>query len=217
MKTRILLVDDHTLMREGLRKLLEDDFGMEVIGDAEDGSTAIRRAQELSPDIVIMDVSMPGMNGIDATRHIITGQTGVKVIALSTHVEEKYILDMLKAGASGYVIKENSYLELGKAIEAVLHNKMYVSPTIAATLLKNSLDGHSSDQSGVNTILTDKEREVLKLIAEGKSNKEIAEYLLMGIKTVESHRQHLMEKLNLHNVAELTKYAIREGLTSLEK
>jgi DNA-binding NarL/FixJ family response regulator len=216
MKPRILLADDHAIIREGLRALIEKQLGYEVVGEADNGKTAIHLAEELQPDLLIMDVNMPGTNGIEAAREILKHTPGVKIITLSMHADRRYVMEMLGMGASAYVLKESAFREVEQAIRAALSNHRYVSPGIGADVIAECLERLSATPS-VSGELTAKEREVLQLIAEGKINKEIADYLDVSVKTIDNHRQRIMAKLNLHTVADLTKYAIREGLTSLEK
>jgi DNA-binding NarL/FixJ family response regulator len=213
---RILLADDHQLFREGLRHIFEDELGMTVVGQAEGGRATVELARSLLPDIIIMDISMPDLNGIEATRQILAERKEVKVIALSMHSDKRYVSEMLSAGAMGYLLKHNAVDELERAIRTILDGKIYVSPEIAGVVVQDYLQHLSSMKSIQPATLTAKEREVLQLIAEGNSTKEIAARLHVSIPTIDTHRQHIMEKLNLHSVAELTKYAIREGLTSLE-
>jgi DNA-binding NarL/FixJ family response regulator len=172
-------------------------------------------AKELSPQVIIMDVSMPGMNGIEATHRIVTMNSSVKVIALSMYSDRRFISEMLKAGAAGYLFKECAYAELIKAIRAVNNGQIYISPGITDIVMKDYVSRLRDSDMSVYSILTDREREILQNIAEGKSTREIASELHLSIKTIETHRQRIMDKLNIHGVAELTKYAIREGLTSL--
>jgi len=214
MKTRILLVDDHKILRDGICSLLKEYDDMEVVGEAADGRTAIRLVEELSPDVVIMDISMPDLNGIDATRIIISHRPKVKIIALSMHYDKQFISEIFKAGASGYLIKESAFDELEHAVRVVMDGKTYINPQIAS-LVVESLVTQSTPSAQALSLLTQREREVLQLIAEGKSTKQIARDLNVSAKTVESHRRQVMGKLNIRNVAELTKYAIREGLTSV--
>jgi DNA-binding NarL/FixJ family response regulator len=214
MKTRILLVDDHKILRDGICSLLKEYDDMEVVGEAADGRTAIRLVEELSPDVVIMDISMPDVNGIDATRKIISDRPKVKIIALSMHYDKQFISEIFKAGASGYLIKESAFDELEHAVRVVMDGKTYINPQIAS-LVVESLVTQSTPSAQALSLLTAREREVLQLIAEGKSTKQIARDLNVSAKTVESHRRQVMAKLNIRNVAELTKYAIREGLTSV--
>jgi DNA-binding NarL/FixJ family response regulator len=217
MSTRIILADDHGIMREGLRALLEKQPGIEVIAEAENGRTTVELSRELKPDVVIIDISMPDLNGIEATRQIIAESPGVKVIALSMHSDRKFVREMLSAGASGYMLKDSAFEELDKAISTVNDNQTYLSPGIADTVVKDYLGKIVTDNSAASIALTNREREVLQLFAEGKTTKQIASLLFVSIKTIETHRKQIMDKLGLNSIAELTKYAIREGLTSLEK
>lgn len=215
MKIRILLVDDHKIVREGISSLLKQYPDMEVIGEAADGRSALRLVKELSPDLVIMDISMPDLNGIDATRRINAEHPEIKVIALSMHYDKQFVSEMFKAGAEGYLLKDSAFEELEHAIRIVMDNKTYINPQIAGLVVESlaSQSTHANHQAF--NLLTEREREVLQLIAEGKSTKQIASDLNVSAKTVESHRRQVMGKLNIRNVAELTKYAIREGLTSI--
>jgi len=217
MSIRILLADDHTIIRQGLRSLLEDEPEMEVVGEAEDGREALRLVQELVPDIIVMDVTMPNLNGIDATRRIISRFPHVKVIALSIHSNRRFVAEMLKAGASGYVLKGSLFDELVQAIRAVAGGASYLSPRITGAVLDDYVGHLSAAPPGSSlSILTEREHEVLQLLAEGKGTKQIALRLHVSTKTIETNRRQIMEKLDIHSVAELTKYAIREGLTSLD-
>ncbi|MEK6652720.1 MAG: response regulator transcription factor [Nitrospirota bacterium] len=215
MKVRIILAEDHTIMREGLRTLLEKQQNFEVVAEAGDGRTAVRLTQELLPDVVVMDVNMPDLNGIEATRQIITDNPGIKVIALSMYSDKQFIVEMLQAGASGYVLKDAAFEEILHAINCVVKGQTYLSPSITTFVLKDYLQQSSKVDYTAFSILTDREREVLQLIAEGKTTKEIASILHVSTKTIETHRQQIMKKLNSHSIAELTKYAIREGITSV--
>ncbi len=217
MSTRIILADDHGIMREGLRALLEKQPGIEVIAEAENGRTTVELSRELKPDVVIIDISMPDLNGIEATRQIVAESPGVKVIALSMHSDRKFVREMLSAGASGYMLKDSAFEELDKAISTVNDNQTYLSPGVADTVVKDYLGKIVTDNSAASIALTNREREVLQLFAEGKTTKQIASLLFVSIKTIETHRKQIMDKLGLNSIAELTKYAIREGLTSLEK
>ncbi|HDL21013.1 MAG TPA: response regulator transcription factor [Nitrospirae bacterium] len=215
MSLKMVLVDDHAIFREGLRCLIEKQPDIEVVGEAADGRKAIHVAKELRPDLVIMDVKMPVMNGIEATRQIVDKFSGVKVLALSMYSDTRFVLEMLRAGASGYLLKDSTFEELNRAIRTVVSNKIYLSPGIACIVVETLLSQQSSSDSLVFSLLTDREREVLQLLSEGNSTKQIALHLYVSVKTVESHRKNIMNKLDIHTVAELTKYAIREGLTSL--
>lgn len=209
------MVDDHDLVRAGIRTVLERQSNVEVVGEAADGRSAMRLASELSPDLVLMDIGMPDLNGVDATREIAAEGSGTKVIALSMHIERRYVTDILRAGASGYVLKDSAATELGKAISAVLAGRVYLSPRVSELLVEDYVRRLPNEDDESCDRLTAKEREVLQLLAEGKTSKEIANALFQSPKTVESHRGSIMAKLGLRSVAELTKYAIREGLTSL--
>ncbi|MFI5251291.1 MAG: response regulator [Bacteroidota bacterium] len=213
---KVLLADDHKILREGLRHIIEDELEMEVVGQATNGRSAVALAAELHPDLVIMDISMPELNGIEATRQILQQASHVKVIALSMHTNREFVSKMFGAGATAYLLKECAVDELGDAIKCVLANKIYISPDIASVVVEDFLRKSEGKDAVPPGKLTAKEREVLQLIAEGKSTKEIASIFNTSISTVETHRQHVMEKLNIYTVAGLTKYAIREGLTSLE-
>lgn len=216
MKINILLADDHKIIREGLRALIEKQSDMEVAAEAQDGLETVKLARKLSPDVIIMDIGMPGMNGIDATRQIVAEAQNIKVIALSMHSDRRFVLQMLKAGASGYLLKDSAFEELVVAIHTIMNNQPYLSPRITDVVVKEYLHNLSKNESTVFSILTAREREVLQLIAEGKNTKQIASILNISVKTIETHRQQIMEKVGVHSVAELTKYAIREGLTSLD-
>jgi DNA-binding NarL/FixJ family response regulator len=216
MSTRVILVDDHRMVRQGLRALLEKNPGMEVVGEADDGRSAVELIVKLSPDVVVMDISMPELNGIEATRELKATAPGVKVIALSIHTEKQYVLGAIAAGASGYVAKTGAYEDLARAIEAAMAGKKYLSSEITEVVLENNLDGQGAALHWRSTDLGAREREVLQLLAEGYTSGNIAAKLHISVKTVDTHRRNLMRKLNLHSVADLTKYAIREGLTSLE-
>ncbi len=215
MALRILLVDDHKIMRQGLRLLLEKNSDMEVVGEANDGLKAIELTKELEPDVVVMDVNMPGVDGADATRRIVSSQPDIRIVALSMHSKKGFIIEMLKAGASGYVLKENAFSELVNAINTVMGNEIYLSSKITRIVV----DDYVQDRIGGDSskkMLTDRENEVLKLVGDGKSSKEIALQLDLSVKTIDACRRRIMSKLDIDSVAELVKYAIREGLTSLE-
>jgi DNA-binding NarL/FixJ family response regulator len=214
---RILLADDHKILRLGLRELLEKKSQIEIVAEAEDGRTAVQLSRKLSPDVVIMDISMQDLNGVEATRQIISDRPKTKVIILSMHSGQKFVAEVFKAGASGYLLKDCDLSEVFYAICAVMANETYVCPQIATVLRNDYLRRILQTETETASTLTPREREVLQLMAEGKSTKEIAFSFDLSIKTVEVHRQRIMEKLNIHSIAELTKYAIREGLTSLEK
>ena len=216
MNIRVLLVDDHAIIREGLRSLLEKQPDMEVVADTDDGRKALELVGELLPDIVIMDITMRGLNGIEATRRIITEFPAVKVIALSIHSKRRYVADMLSAGAAGYILKECLFDELVQAIKAVAAGGRYLSPRIIDVVVSDYVKHLSVTADSPFEALKTREREVLQLVAEGKSTKQIALELHVSTKTIEANRRQIMEKLDIHSVAELTKYAVREGLTTLE-
>jgi DNA-binding NarL/FixJ family response regulator len=216
MSIKVLLVDDHAIIREGLRSLLEKQPEMEVIADTDDGRRAIELVRELLPNIVIMDISMPGLNGIEAARQITTEFPDVKVIALSIHSKRRFVADMLSAGATGYILKECLFDELVQAIKAVVVGGRYLSPKITDVVVSDYVKRLSASAVSPLEALTTREREVLQLVAEGESTKRIALELYVSTKTIEANRRQIMKKLNIHSVAELTKYAIREGLTTLE-
>ena len=212
---RVLIVDDHAMFRSGLRALLEMEPGMSVVGEASNGRDAVEVAKSTAPDVVVMDVRLPDLNGIDTTRQILTVKPDVKVIGLSANTDERSILEMMRAGAAGYVAKDSAYEELVAAVRSVLKNDVYYSPRVIKSMAQEM---GGVDRGGAETAfskLSPREREVLQLIAEGKSTKEVAARLDVSIKTAETHRRNLMEKLHVDSVAELTKCAIREGLTSV--
>lgn len=212
MTIKILLVDDHRIVREGIRSLLEDDPDLEVIAEAENGRRAVQLARELSPDVVILDVAMPDLNGIDATRRIVADVPRVRVIALSMHCAKRFVAEMFKAGASGYLPKDCASSEMVLAIRDVVANRIYLSPRIAGDVLKDYASGTGPTEAFA---LAPREREVLQMLAEGKTTKQIALHINLSVKTVETYRERIMKKLSINSLAELTKYAIREGLTSL--
>ncbi len=216
MSIRILLADDHKITRQGLRALLGKQEDMEVVAEAEEGRMAVRLVRELLPDVVIMDVSMPDLNGMEAARQIVGKFPDVKIIALSMHSDSLFVTEMLRSGASGYLLKDCAFEELARAIRAVVAGKAYLSPSISGIVVDDYVHRLSKADFSTSELLTDREREVLQLIAEGESTKQIALKLHISVKTVETHRRQIMNKLDIHTVAELTKYAIRKGLTSLE-
>ncbi|MDX1775966.1 MAG: response regulator transcription factor [Desulfobulbales bacterium] len=217
MGIRVLIADDHKIMLAGLRSLLEKQTDFVVVGEAENGRKAVQLTLEKEPDVVVMDVSMPDLNGMEATIQIIESLPETKVVALSMHSDKRFVMGMLKAGASGYLLKDCASQELANAIHQVAGGKKYLSPEITGVVIDDVLQGVSSQEAaGASEKLSAREREVLQLIAEGWSTKQIASHLYVSIKTIETHRRQIMRKLDLHNIADLTKYAIREGLTSIE-
>lgn len=215
MNARIVLVDDHTIMREGLRFLLQQVPGLEVVGEAADGRTGVRLTQELVPDIVIIDVAMPDLNGIEAARRIAADTPGVRIIALSMLSNRRLVVEMLKAGARGYLLKsECTSDELTRSIRTVMADQIFLSPSVAQAMVKDYLQKLPDDASDYST-LSDREREVFQLLAEGKTLKEIASKLYLSRKTVEAHRRNIMGKLGVRSTVELVRYAAREDFISL--
>lgn len=215
MSIKILIADDHQLTREGIRSMLEREHDMQVLGEAEDGRAAARMARELGPDLIVMDVCMPEMNGIVATGLIVSEFPKIKVLALSGLDDRRVVYNMLRAGASGYLMKDCSFKELVRAIRMVIANKTYLSPGIMDVVVKDYLRPPAHSDSPYSANLTLREKEVLQLVAEGHSSPQIASSLHVSVKTVDTHRQNLSVKLNTKGIAGLTKYAIREGLTSV--
>jgi len=216
MSIRILLADDHRIVIEGLKKLLEQEADMEVVGETANGLSAIDASRELLPDIVIMDIGMPDLNGIEATRQIVRESKGTKVIGLSMHSAEKYVKQMLKAGAWGYLLKDCAGDELVMAVRTVAGGRKYLSPAVANVVLDSYAHEPTEQGGSVFAVLTQREREVLQLLAEGRTTKQIGRSLHISPKTVEAHRLRVMGKLNMNSVAKLTKYAVMEGLTRPE-
>jgi DNA-binding NarL/FixJ family response regulator len=216
MSIKVLIADDHTMFREGMRSLLQKELNILIIGEADNGRDAVRLAVELKPDVVVMDITMPDLNGMEATRKIKKAIPQTRVICLSMHSDRRYVVDMFRAGASGYLIKSCAYKELTDAINIVAENQVYVSPQIAHIVVDESIGKQQYKKTISKTILTSREREILQLIAEGKNTKYIAHHLHKSTKTVETHRRNIMRKLKMKSVAELTKYAIKEGIISLE-
>jgi two-component system response regulator NreC len=215
-KIRVLLAEDHTIVRKGLRALLEGEAGIEVIGEAEDGKEAVQKTQELLPDVVLMDISMPVLSGLEATRQIKKRFPGVKTLVLTRYADEEYVFQILRAGASGYVVKKAAPTELVLAIKATYRGDSFLSPSISRKVIEEYIRHAEATAKNSYDRLTDREREVLQLIVEGHSNREVAELLYISVKTVENHRASLMDKLDIHGMAELTKYAIRKGVISVE-
>ncbi len=216
MKVRVLLVDDHKMMRDGLRALLSAVPDIDVVGEAADGRTALHLVRTLVPEVVVMDVSMPELNGVEATRQIRAQNERVKVIALTTHTDTRSVHHMLEAGACGYVPKIAAHDELVRAVRAASLGNSYLSPEIAGAVVEHSTNAHARGAVSAFSTLGAREREVLQLVAEGKTSLETAKKMHISVKTVETHRRNIVQKLGLHGTAELTKYAIREGLTSVE-
>jgi len=214
MNTDVLIADDHQIVREGLRSLLAKESWIRVVGEAAEGRTAVRLARELAPDVIIMDVTMPDLNGIEATRQIVAEFPAIRVLAFSMHDDRRFVLNMLKAGAKGYLLKDCAFKDLVKAIRVVVANRIYLSSEVADILAQDYPASATSKESSALQTPSPREREVLQLLAEGGSSQRIAESLHISIKTVETHRGQLMAKLKVRSVAELTKYAIREGLTA---
>lgn len=214
MSIKVLIVDDHKIVRDGLRILIDKQNDMDVVAEAEDGQVAIKLAKKLTPDIVIMDITMPGMNGIDATRRIISENPAVKVIALSMHSDKRFVTGMLEAGASGYLLKDCAFNELAGAIRRVCSNHLYISPGIPDAVA-GSVAG--SIQSSKPATLTKREGEILRLLADGKTTRQIAAILKISSSTIQTHIRNIMLKLDLSSTAELIKYALKEGIISLDK
>jgi len=216
---RLLIADDHTIVREGLKKLLESEGGVEVVGEAVDGRDAVTKAMDLMPDIVLMDLSMPGLHGLEATRQIIKRMPKTQVLILSMHKNEAYVLQALQSGASGYILKDSASEEVVTAIQAISRGDSYLSPSISRVVIEDYLRVSKPGTGGAKSLydtLTVREREIFQLLAEGLKNQEIALRLNVSIKTVETHRSHVMEKLNLNNIAELVKYSIEIGIVQLD-
>lgn len=214
MAVRILLVDDHQVLREGLRSLLEQEAEMEVVGEAGDGMTALRLVRELEPDIVIMDVNMEGLDGIDATRMISREHARSKVLALSMFLRKTFVTEMFKSGAAGYLLKDNAFAEIVEAIRTVQRGEKYACSKVAALLVDECVQNGHEIRSGAR--LTKRELEVVRMLADGKTSKEIALVTKTSVKTVDACRRRIMRKLDIGSVAELVKYAIREGLTTVD-
>ncbi|MFU8828680.1 MAG: response regulator [Phycisphaerales bacterium] len=217
-KTRIIIVDDHAMMRDGIRSILEKNGEFDVVAEAENGRDAVELASKHAPDLILMDVAMPGLNGMEATRKVLAGDPHIAIIGLSMHSDERYITGMLDAGAKGYLLKTCGADELRTAIAVVMRKKIYVTPDLTHVLVdRMHQGGRNETPTGTPPAdsLTPREREVLQLIAEGMTSKEAAAQLGTSVKTVETHRTNLIRKLDLHSIAQLTKYAIREGLTGL--
>ena len=217
MTLRIMLADDHAIVREGMRALIDKVSDIEVVDQAESGRETVEKCCELAPDVVVMDIAMPDLNGVEATRQITSEVPNTRVLALSVHSGRKMVSAMLQAGASGYLVKKCATDELINAIRTVVDGKTYLSPDISHLVVQDYLNSVPEDLSSAFSILTERERQVLQLVAEGLTTKAIAYDLDVSVKTIETHRQNVMEKLDIHSVAELTKYAVREGLTALDE
>jgi len=211
----VLVADDHAIVRQGLRAILDAESHIEVVGEAADGREAVRKALTLVPDVVIMDVSMPRMNGLEATARIIKENQAIRVVALTMHSSEEYVYSLLKAGAKGYMLKESVSSDLVDAIRAVMGGGTYLHPAISTKVVDGFLKRPTAkSRAGMLEILTPREREILQLIAEGHTNKEIAALLVLSVKTIENHRTRIMDRLEIHNVAGLTRYAIGHGIST---
>lgn len=211
--TRVLLADDHAVVRKGLRFILEQEPDLQVAGEAADGREAVRLARELSPDVVVMDIAMPQLNGIDATSQIVKQNPRTNVLILSMHNDETYLLRALEAGARGFLLKDTAEEDLVRAVRVAAQGKPFFSPAIAQALLEDYMRNlQQRNQQDSYSLLTDREKEVLQLLAEGRSNKEVAQLLNLSVYTVETHRTRIMQKLNLHNTAELVLYAVRKKI-----
>jgi DNA-binding NarL/FixJ family response regulator len=215
MGVRIIIANHHQILRQGLRVLLEREPDMEVVAEAEDGLETVSLVREFTPHVVIVDVKLPSLNGIDASRQILSEYAEIKVIALSMHAERHFILNMLKAGAHGYLHTDCPFEELAQAIRLVMAHKTYLAPGVTEVVVNDYMQRIGPDQTGFS-LLTTREREVLQLVVEGKSTKQVAKLMHLSVKTIETHRLHVMHKLGMNNVADLTKFALREGLTTLE-
>ena len=213
MSIRIIIADDHKIMRDGLRNMLDKETGMEVVAEAKNGREAVRLAEQLRPDILIMDITMDDLNGMDATRAIVAKELGTKIIALSMHADKRFVAGMFEAGAMGYLLKECAYDELLQAIRQVTGGRTYLCSMISGVVIRDYIQRMRKNEP---SLLSPREKEILQLMAEGSTTKRIADQLKVSVKTVETHRQHVMEKLNIFSIAELTKYAIKEGITSLD-
>ena len=214
-QVRIFLADDHTVMHAGIRLVLERQPDLHVVGEASDGRETVNAIERLHPDVVVMDIAMPNLNGIEATRQILANGVSVSIVVLSMHSDEEYVLRALKAGARGYLLKESAEADLIAAVRAVISGKSFFSPAVSRLLVEDYVRQlQDRDIEDSYELLTTRERETLQLVAEGKSNKDIANLLNLSVYTVETHRSNIMEKLNLHGVPELILYAVRKGVIS---
>jgi two-component system response regulator NreC len=215
-KIKVLVADDHTILRQGIKSLLANEEEIEVIGEAKNGREVLTIVEETLPDIILMDIAMPGLNGLEATRRIKKKFPRMKVLVLTMYTNEEYIFQILNAGANGYLVKETAFQDLISAIKAVYKNEAFMSPSISKKVI-NSYIKRAQNEEETCEMLTSREREILQLIAEGNSSKKIAELLFISPKTVETHRTHIMDKLNIHNRTGLVKYAIRKGIVDVDK
>jgi DNA-binding NarL/FixJ family response regulator len=212
---RILIADDHEVARRGIRSLLEGHEGWEVCGEAKDGREAVDFATQLEPDILLLDIGMPNLNGLDAARQILAATPDARILILTIHDAEQVVREVLAAGARGFVLKSDAGRDLISAVEALQNRRTFFTPKVAQMMLDGYLRPHEESESSAQTVLTPREREVLQLVAEGKSTKEVATMLKLSVKTAETHRTNLMRKLNLHSVADLTLYAVRNGIVQI--
>jgi len=213
MSVKILIADDHKIMRDGLRNMLDKEPGMEVVAEAKNGREAVRLAEQLRPDILIMDISMDDLNGIDATRALKAKGLKTRIVALSMHADKRFVAGMFEAGAMAYLLKDCSYDELLQALRQVMAGRTYLCSMISGVVIRDYIQRMRKNET---SLLSPREKEILQLMAEGSTTKRIASQLQVSVKTVETHRQHIMDKLNIYSIAELTKYAIKEGITSLD-
>jgi two-component system response regulator NreC len=213
---KVLVADDHTILRQGIKALLDNQAGIEVIGEAKDGREALTLIERLLPDVILMDIAMPGLNGLEATRRIKKKFPGIKVLVLTMYTNEEYVFQILNAGANGYLVKETAFQDLISAIKAVYRDEAFMSPSISKKVINRYTQRVRKANDPTCDILTTREREILQLIAEGSSSKKIAEALFISPKTVETHRTHIMDKLNIHNRTDLIKYAIRTGIVAID-
>ncbi|MGB2769319.1 MAG: response regulator transcription factor [Candidatus Zixiibacteriota bacterium] len=215
-KIKLLVADDHKIFRQGIKKLLEEESDLQVVGEASDGREAVKKTIELKPDVILMDIAMANLNGLEATRQIKKQLPSAKVIMVTMHKNEEYVLQSFQAGASGFILKEGAVEELVSAIRSINSDKSFLSPSISKTLIDAYMRKMETGKTETPfDLLTDREREVLQLIAEGYTNREVAKSLFISVKTVEAHRAHIMQKLNIHDIAKLVKYAIQKGLVDL--
>jgi DNA-binding NarL/FixJ family response regulator len=214
---KVLVVDDHEIVRQGIKMVLETDPDLEVVGEAASGDEAIEKVRDLGPNVVVMDIGMPGLSGFEATRRIRDSHPDVQVLALTVHDSEAYVFQMLQAGATGYVVKRAPAAEVIQAVKRAFLGEAVLHPSVAKLLIKDYLTRVERGEESSYDTLSDREREILKLIAEGRTNKEIAEMLFLSIKTIQAHRANLMRKLGMHDRTELVKYAIRKGIIGLDE